>query len=84
MLNKIKSLFGFGSATPVEAPYKVEVAAPVVEPMPIGIDAIVATPVVETVPAKREPAKRGPAKPKAPAVVKVPSAPKKPRVTKAK
>ena len=78
MLNKIKSLFGFGSATPVEAPYKVEVAAPVVEPMPIGIEAIVATPVVETVPAKREPAKRGPAKPK------VPSAPKKPRVTKAK
>ena len=76
MIGFIKKLFGAAPATPVAepVPYKVE-AAPVQEaaPMPIGIEAIVATPVVETVPAKREPAKRGPAKPK---VAKTPQAPK--------
>jgi len=92
MLKKIKALFGFGPATPapVEAPYKVEVAAPVVEPvapMPVGIEAVVATPVVEAAPAKAAKPK-APAKPKAEkapkvAAMKVPAA-KKPRAPKAK
>lgn len=94
MLKKIKALFGFGPATPapVEAPYKVEVAAPVVEPvapMPVGIEAVIATPVVEATPSKAPKV----AKPKAPAKPKAEKAPKaatkapavkKPRAPKAK
>ena len=90
MLNKIKALFGFAPATPapLEAPYKVEAVAPVAEPiaepatpMPIGIEAVVATPVAKATP-------KAPAKPKAEkapkvAAVKVPAV-KKPRAPKAK
>jgi hypothetical protein len=84
MIGFIKKLFGAAPATPVAepVPYKVE-AAPVQEaaPMPIGIEAIVATPVVEEMPkapvaAPAPRAKRGPAKqPQAPKV-KLPQAPK--------
>lgn len=70
MFKKIAEFFtGKKPEVAPEAPYKVE-------PMPIGIEAVIAAPVVETVPAKREPAKRGPAKKTAPvkkAVTKVKS-----------
>jgi len=90
MLNKIKALFGFGSSTPapVEAPYKVELA-PIVEtmvspqvevPMPIGIEAIVATPVAEAKP--KAPAKPKAEKPPKVVAIKVPAV-KKPRIPKA-
>ena len=93
MLNKIKE-FLFGKPTQLEVevkaetPYKVEAVAPVVEPiaetaspMPIGIEAVVATPVAKATP-------KAPAKPKAEkatkvAAVKVPAV-KKPRVPKIK
>lgn len=94
MLKKIKALFGFGPATPApaEVPYKVEpvvvTVAETVAPMPIGIEAVVATPVAEAKPAKAPAKPRAPAKPKAEkapkaAAMKVPAV-KKPRATKAK
>ena len=98
MIGLLKKLFGAKPAEQTaEVPYKVEAApATVVEtaPMPIGIEAVVATPnavvpaaVVEQAPAKKPPAKRGPAKLKEPAAPKAtapkaapkPKAPVKPK-----
>ena len=96
MIGLLKKLFGAKPAEQTaEVPYKVE-AAPetVVEtaPMPIGIEAVVATPntvvlaaVVEQAPAKQAPAKQAPAKQapakqapakRGPAKPKAPTAPK--------
>jgi hypothetical protein len=80
MIGLLKKLFGAKPAEQTaEAPYKAEtVSAPVVEtaPMPVGIEAVIATPtvvvaesVVEQAPAKK------PA-PKKPQTVKKPAAPK--------
>lgn len=95
MIGLLKKLFGAKPAEQTaEVPYKVEAApATVVEtaPMPIGIEAVVATPnavvpaaVVEQAPAKKAPAKRGPAKPKEPAAPKAPPKPKAPAKPKTK
>jgi len=96
MLNKIKALFGFGPAPEVQnqsAPYKVpepEATKPIplvveVAPMPVGIEAVVATPVAKA-PKVAKP--KAPAKPKAEKAPKVAAmkvlAVKKPRVPKAK
>ena len=95
MFKAIKEFFTGKPAEPVEAPYKVEAVAPVTEPvvepvapMPIGIEAVVATPVAEAKPAKAPAKPRAPAKPKAEkapkvAAMKVPAV-KKPRTPKAK
>jgi hypothetical protein len=73
MIGFIKKLFGAAPAAPVAepVPYKVETTpVPEAAPMPVGIEAIVATPVVEE-------------KPKAPAVApKKAPAPKKQHIAK--
>jgi hypothetical protein len=94
MIGLLKKLFGGKPAEQTaEAPYKAEAAsAPAVETvsMPIGIEAVVATPnavvsatVVEQAPAKK-PAPKKPQAVKKPAAPKAPPKPKAPAKSKTK
>jgi len=79
MIGFIKKLFGATPAAPVAepVPYKVETTpVPEAAPMPVGIEAIVATPVVEEKPKAPAVAPKKAHVPKKQHVAKQPQAPK--------